>query len=747
MEHDRYFNGVIRQTVKNSTASWVTKPSTLSRSPNVVMIVLDDVGYSQLGCYGSDIETPALDSLADDGLRYANFHVTPLCSPTRACLLTGRNHHSVGVGRVTESNNGFPNTRGFVAREAANIAEIMRPQGYQTLAAGKWHLASSDDTSPAGPYDHWPLQRGFDRYYGFLAGETNQWNPELIMGNERIEPPPVNDYHLSEDIVDQSCKWLRQLTSSAPDKPFFLYLAFAAGHSPHHVPRAFADKYLGRFDDGWDSARDRILARQKALGLLPADQRLAPRNPGVQVWDQLSAEEQKIAARFEEVYAGFMEHCDVQIARLLAQLDALGKRDDTIVIALSDNGAAALGGPHGSYDHHRSRTGNHPSVEENLARLDDLGGPASYGIYPFGWAMAGNTPFKRYKGNTYAGGIRAPLIIRWPAGITARGETRRQFYHAVDVTPTLLDLLGLDLPGQVNGVGQMPLHGTSMAHTLNDNEADTRKKIQYFETTGHRAIWHEGWKALTFHTRGADFQSEAWELYHLEHDLAEIDNLAEKHPEKLKEMIDLWWREAEQFGVLPLDDMSSRNGVGWWPEPKNRWVLYQDAVLPHHFKAGPRVRGVSHRITARIDRESTTVDGVIIADGGQFGGWSLFILGNRLHYTTNDFQYRCRVVSTTAIPSGDVTLRVDVVKVGEDEGHVHFFVDGQPAGEGLLSPFRQLNFANEPFEVGRDSQTPVDDGYESPFVFKGKIAQVVIEAAGKEVVDQDTLFEELMGNQ
>ena len=747
MEHDKDFDGDIGRTLRDSSVSWVKKPSKLSRSPNIVMILLDDVGYSQLGCYGSDIKTAALDSLADDGLRYANFHVTPLCSPTRACLLTGRNHHSIGVGRVVEQSNGFPNTRGFAARNAANLAEILRPQGYQTLASGKWHLNSCDDTSPAGPYDHWPLQRGFDRFYGFLAGETNQWNPELIMGNERIEQPPFEDYHLSEGIIDQSCKWLRQLASAAPDKPFFLYTAFGAGHTPHHVPRMFADKYKGIFDDGWDAARTKILSRQKALGLLPASQRLAPRNTGVQVWDQLSPEEQKVAARFEEIFAGFMEHCDQQIARLLAQLDALGKRDDTIVIAMSDNGADALGGTHGSYDHMRSRTGNHPSLEENLAHLDELGGPMSYNIYPSGWAMAGNTPFKRYKGNTYAGGVRAPLLIRWPDGIKAKGETRRQFYHVVDVMPTLLDLLGLEIPQEVNGVEQMPLHGTSMAHTLKGNGLDTRKKVQYFETAGHRAIWYEGWKAVTFHSRGDKFESDKWELYNLDEDMAEIDNLAGKHPTKLKQMIELWWQEAEQYGVLPLDDMGGKNGVGWWPESKDRWVLYQDAVLPHHFKAGPRVRGMSHRITAFINRASTAVEGVIVSDGGQFGGWSVFIHGNHLHYTNNEFQHRCQIGSNAGIPVGDVTLRIDVVKTGENEGHARFFVNDDMAGEGLLSPFRQLNFANEPFEVGRDSQTPVDDIYESPNVFTGHISRVVIEAVGEDVVNQNTLLEELMGSQ
>ncbi len=748
MEHDRQFDGEIGRTVDESRISWKATPSELKQRPNIVMIVLDDVGYSQFGCYGSDIETPALDSLAADGLRYANFHVTPLCSPTRTCLLTGRNHHSVGMGRVAEMMNGYPNTRGFAAREAANLAEMLRPHGYQTLASGKWHQVSINETSPAGSYDHWPLQRGFDRFYGFPAGETNQWNPELMLGNERIEAPHDGEYHLSEGIVDTACKWLRQLVSAAPDKPFFLYLAFAAGHSPHHVPRAYADKYRGMFDDGWDAARERILARQKASGLLPPDQRLAPRNPRVQVWDELDADEKRLAARFEEVFAGFLDHTDVQIQRLLDQLDALGKRDDTIVLAVSDNGASSEGGPHGTYDHQRSRNGFGSSVEENLARLDDMGGPLTYNHYPFGWAMAGNTPFKRYKGNTYAGGVRAPLLIRWPNGIHAKGETRRQFYHVVDVTPTLLDLLGVPLPSHVNGVKQIPPHGTSMAHTLNDNDADTRKTIQYFETIGQRAIWHKGWKAVTFHQRGASFDDDVWELYHLDVDLAEIDNLADEHPERLKELIRLWWREAERHGVLPLDDLlDTGRGIGWWPEPKNRWVLYQDAVLPHFFTSAPRVRGVSHRITARIERDSTRAEGAIIVDGGRFGGWSLFILGNRLHYTTNNFGERCRVTSPVAIPPGAVAVRADVVRTATDAGRVRFYIDDEPAGDGMLSPFRYQNFVNEPLDVGRDSQTPVDDLYESPFVFEGTIVDVVIEAFGREVVDPETLLEELMATQ
>ena len=325
--------------------------------------------------------------------------------------------------------------------------------------------------------------------------------------------------------------------------------------------------------------------------------------------------------------------------------------------------------------------------------------------------------------------------------------TRRQFYHVVDVTPTLLDLLCVCVPSQVNGVEQMPMHGTSMAHTLHDNDADTRKKTQYFETVGQRGIWHEGWKAVTFHHRGTSFDDDVWELYHLDVDLAEIDNLADEHPGKLQDLVDLWWSEAERYGVLPLDDFGGRRGVGWWPEPKDRWVLYQDAVLPHHFRAAPRVRGVSHRITARVERSSTSVEGTIIADGGRFGGWTVYILGNRLHYTTNNFGERCRVSSPVAIPPGPVTLRADVVKTGDDEGRVRFYIDDERAGDALLSPFGHHNFVNEPLDVGRDSQTPVDDVYQSPFVFDGRIIDVVIEAMGTEVVDQETLLEELMASQ
>jgi arylsulfatase len=747
MENARGFLGRIGRTANESEPSWPAPPRPPQGAPSVVLVVLDDVGFAQLGCYGSDIATPALDGLADAGLRYSSFHVTSLCSPTRVCLLTGRNHHSVGMSRIAEMDNGFPNTRGFAAREAANLAELLRPHGYRTMALGKWHLVRMSATSPAGPYDHWPLQRGFERFYGFLGGETNQWNPELVLGNERVDAPSRAGYHLSEDLVDRAVLWLRQLVSAAPDAPFFLYLAFGAAHAPHHAPGSFIEKYRGRFDDGWDAARERVLARQRASGLLARDQQLAPRNPGVVPWAELDPTARRVFARMQEVFAGFLDHTDVQIGRLLAELDRLGRRDDTLVIALSDNGASQEGGPNGTYDEMRYFNALPTSVDENLTRVDDFGSPLAYNHYPIGWAMAGNTPFKRYKQNTHSGGIRAPLLLSWPRGIAARGETRPQFHHAIDVVPTVLELVGIEPPERVNGVEQMPLHGTSFAYTFADASAPTRKDTQYFEMFGHRGLWHRGWKAVTFHVPGADYDAEKWELYHLDRDPAEITDLADSRPEKLRELVELWWREAERLGVLPLDDGTSRHGLGWrgGVTPANRHVLHHGAVLPT--TVAPIVRGRSHRITARVYRERVDAGGVLVAAGGRFGGWSLYVVGNRLHYAGCWFGERVRAVSALAIPAGPAALRVDVVRVAKDEGLVRFFIDDVAAGEGRIAPFRSAIFANEPLEVGRDGMTPVDDAYESPFEFEGRIDEVVIELFGREVLDPAAVLGELMRTQ
>lgn len=749
LEHERGFNGTIRHTIAESESSWSEEPK--ANRPNVVVIVLDDVGYSQLGCYGSSIDTPALDCIAERGLRYSNFHVTPLCSPTRACLLTGRNHHAVGVGRVTEMDNGFPNTAGFIAREAGTLAEMLKPSGYRTMCVGKWHLVLSSMQAPGGPYDHWPTQRGFERFYGFLFGETSQWNPELFLGNERIDAPATvdsgNDYHLSEAIVDRANLWLRQLSSSDDEAPFFLYVAFAAAHSPHHVPAAFADKYRGRFDDGWDVERDRILHRQRASGLLPGNQRLAPRNPNVRPWDELDEDERRAYARMQEVFAGFLDHADVQIGRLLDELERLGKLDDTLVIAISDNGASAEGGASGTFDHTRRRNNVRDTVDDVVPRLEDLGGPEVMNHYPRGWAMAGNTPFKRYKAQTHSGGIRAPMVISWPKGIEARGETRRQFCHVVDLAPTILELAGVEMPESINGIAQIAMHGVSLQSTLDDADALSPKTTQYFEMVGNRAIWHEGWKAVTFHEAGADYDAEPWELYHLDVDIAELNDLAVAEPERLAAMIDLWWQEAERYGVLPLDDLTGGHQLRLQRPGPGRWVFQQGAVLPHFFRQGPFLLGSSHRIEAQIERENTSQGGVILADGGRFGGIAMYVHRNRLCYATNAFGERSRVISDSAIPAGAVSLLADVVRVGEGEASVQLFVNDQPAGGGSLIHFEDRNYVNEPLEVGRDGQTPVDDVYESPFAFQGRLLDVTIDSAGREIEDQEALIDELMRSQ
>jgi arylsulfatase len=746
LEHERGFTGTIRTTIAESESSWTGKPS--ASGPNIVVIVLDDVGYSQLGCYGSSIDTPSLDRIAEQGLRYANFHVTPLCSPTRACLLSGRNHHAVGMSRVTEMGNGFPNTAGFVAREAGMLSEILQAQGYRTMCVGKWHLMLSAMQSAAGPYDHWPLQRGFERFYGFLFGETSQWNPELFLGNERIDAPATGEsgdaYHLSEAIVDRANLWLRQLVSADSDTPFFLYVAFAAAHSPHHVPSSYADKYRGRFDDGWDVERDRILARQRASGLLPQDQQLTPRNANVPPWDDLDDEEHLVYARMQEVFAGFLDHADVQIGRLLDELQRLGKLDDTLVIAISDNGASAEGGSGGTFDHTRPRHGIHDSASDTRPHLDNLGGPLALNHYPRGWAMAGNTPFKRYKSHTHSGGVRAPLLISWPKGIEARGETRRQFCHAIDLAPTVLDIVGIEAPQSINGIEQMPIHGVSLAPTLSHPEAPSPKNTQYFEMIGNRAIWRQGWKAVTFHERGADYDSEPWELYHLDEDIAELNDLANDEPERLQAMIDLWWEEAERYGVLPLDDHSGGHQLRLLRPGPGRWVLQQGAVLPHFFRSGPFLLGSSHRIEARIERDDTAQEGVLIADGGRFGGVALYVQHNRLCYVANAFGERSRVVSKAAIPPGSVAVRADVVRVADEEATVSLFINDLPSGQGRINYFGDRNYSNEPLEVGRDGQTPVDDGYNSPFAFSGRLLDVTIDSAGRENEDPETLIAELL---
>ncbi|HZQ88110.1 MAG TPA: arylsulfatase, partial [Acidimicrobiales bacterium] len=526
------FGGHIARTYQDSTPWWPDPPAGLGGT-NVVMIVLDDTGFAHFGCYGSELATPHIDALAAGGLRYTSFHTTALCSPSRASLLTGRNPHAVGMRGVSNWNTGFPHMRGGISPRAATVAELLRDHGYATYAAGKWHLAPMEECSAAGPHTNWPLQKGFDRFYGFLQGETDQFHPELTSDNGHIDPParPEDGYHVSEDIVDQATGWIGDLQSIRPDRPFFLYLAFGATHAPHQAPLDYRMRWRGKFDDGYDAARDRWYARQLDLGVIPPGTTLAPPNPGVPAWDQLTDNQRAFAARLQEAFAAMLEHTDAQIGRVVEFLRRRNLLDNTLLLVLSDNGASREGGPFGVMDEFSFFNAAWEDIDEIAAtRLDDIGGPHSHSNYPWGWAQAGNSPLRWYKQNTYGGGVRDPLVVHWPAGISDHGAIRRQFCHAVDVTPTILDVVGIAAPDHYRGVPQIPVAGASIASTFSDATAPAPRSLQYFEQMGHRGLWADGWKITTYHEQGHPFDD----------DFSECHDLAAEYPDRLRDLIDAW---------------------------------------------------------------------------------------------------------------------------------------------------------------------------------------------------------------
>jgi arylsulfatase A-like enzyme len=723
------FDGVIGRTYSQSTPWWPA-PKGVNGAPNVVMVVLDDTGFSHFGCYGSTIATPNIDALATGGLRFTGFHTTALCSPTRACLLTGRNHHAVGMRAISNFDTGFPNMRGALPRSAATLAEILRDNGYATFAAGKWHLAPMAECSAAGPYHNWPLQKGFDRYYGFLQGETDQFYPELTHDNHFIDTPgrPEDGYHVSEDIVDKTCGFIRDLTSLVPERPFFQYLAFGAQHSPHQAPQAYLDKHRGKFDAGWDVVREEWFARQKALGVIPADTGLAPRNPGVRPWSELSVNEQRFACRLQEAFAAMLEHTDHQIGRLIAFLKEIGVWEDTLFIVLSDNGASQEGGATGVLDEMKWFNGIIENVDEAVQRLDDIGGPNSHSNIPWGWAQAGNTPLKWYKQNTHGGGVRDPLILHWPAKLGAPGETREVFCHAIDIAPTILDLVGLPAPEVVAGVPQMPVHGISLAPCLTDAAARPARGPQYFEMLGHRGVYHEGWKAVTHHQAGQSFDDDRWELYHLAEDFSETRDLAAEQPERLKALIELWWAEAERHGALPLDDRpafalfmaSRRPGL---PTSRNRFVYHPPVSHIVADTCPPVARG--WRTLIDLDHPPIGGDGALVARGSINSGFVLYIKEGRLRFDYNGFHVHTVVAAEAPISPGPHRIELTVVRREDGGGDVTLALDGNIVGQGKIERLLFL-ISSTGMDLGR-SLSPVNDDYVEPFAYPGHLKQVVFE--------------------
>lgn len=731
MAHDEDFRGSIGRTFKESVPSWPAPIRPPPGAPNVVFIVLDDVGYSDLGCYGSEISTPRIDALAADGVRYANFHVTSMCSPTRACLLTGRNAHAVGMGIIAEWSSGFPGYRGRVTCKAANIAEVLRDHAYATYAVGKWHLTNIADYGAAGPHQDWPLSRGFSRWYGFHGALTDQWNPELYRDNRPIRLKAGGDYHLSSDLVDHAIADLRDHATSAPQRPFFLYLAFGACHWPHHVPRIYIDKYRGRYSDGWDAVRTARLDRQKASGLIPPDTRLAPLNPGVTAWKLLDHNVRRLCERLQETYAAFLEHTDGEIGRLIDHLDWLGCSSNTIVALLSDNGASAEGGPTGAINLRKHMVYEEESPEVGLSRLDDIGSERSFSHYPTGWAQASNTPLKWYKKDTHGGGIRAPLIVRWPERIKSAGEIRSQFHHVIDLAPTLYDVLGVKAPTQYQGIAQLPIHGVSMAYTF-DSDAPTKKEIQHFELLGDRAIWYRGWKAVTHHSKGADFEADRWELYHLDTDFAEIEDLAGQHPAKLREMVELWWSEAGKYSVLPLDDRDwERAAERLRMNRQTRYEFLADMARVDRLSA-PDISNRSYVIRAEFEQASPGASGVLLAWGSRFAGFVLYIKDNALCYEyvySESLTHKLRVPFRK--PDGKVVIELKFNHADGQGARAALSVDGEIAGVVDIPRTWPTHGTTAGLNCGQDAGAPVSDGYERPFRFTGRSLRVTVELDGR----------------
>ena len=739
-EQENNFQGVIGKTIKDSEP-WFEIPNHPGEdAPNIVIMLLDDTGFSQLGCYGSSIDTSNIDTLAAHGLQFTNFHVTPLCSPTRASLLTGRSQHAVGMRAVSNFRTGFPNMLGHITNQAATVSEILNTYGYATFCVGKWHLAPMEDCSAAGPFSQWPLGRGFDRFYGFLEGETDQFNPSLTEDNHHIDPPakPDDGYHLSEDLVDNFLAMVGDLKGVRPDRPFFAYVPFGATHAPHQAPQEYLEKYRGKFDEGWDIVRDQWHRNQLKLGIIPEGTKLAPRNPGVDAWEDLPDTQKKLAARLQEAFAAFLDHTDDQIGRIINGLRDIGQLDNTIVILLSDNGASQEGGPFGVMHEMKFFNGILEKPDEAVERIDDIGGPHSHTNYPWGWAQAGNTPFKWYKQNTHEGGVHVPLIIHWPEGIeeSQNGQLRNQFANVSDIAPTIYELLGITPPKIYKGIEQLPVTGHSFAHLLNNSEAESNNKVQYFEMAGSRAIIAEGWKAVTRHIQGTDYDEEPWELYDLSSDWSECNDLAESNQSKLKELQELWWDEAHKHGVMPLDDrMIELFGSRFReqsPHLPDKKYVYRPPMSPIPAQAAASIGGRSFDITGKVSFKSGE-RGVLFAYGTENSGISFFVLNDRLMIDYNAFDDHSIIESEATIPNGEVELKAEFRRLGNN-GTIELFINKEPNGT-IEVPLYMRMISSVGASIGFDHGSPVSELYKDSFPYSGKLEELEIQLVAREPRD------------
>ncbi|MFV1858589.1 MAG: arylsulfatase [Anaerolineales bacterium] len=775
------FPGVIGRTVAESSPAWPKPLRAKEGSPNVIFFVLDDVGYGQMSAFGGLVNTPNIDRLADNGLRYSNMHTTALCSPTRSCMLTGRNHHSNGVAAIMEMATGYPGYDGRMPFENGMLSEMLLEAGYNTFCVGKWHLSPAEESTPAGPFHRWPLGRGFERYYGFLGGETNQWFPDLTYDNHSVPQPKTVEegYHLDEDLADHANQFILDAHVNAPDKPFFLYYAPGCAHAPHQVAKEWIDKYKGKFDMGWDEYREVVFKRQKELGIFAEDAELSPRDPDVPEWESLSDDQKRLYARFMEVYAGFLEHCDQQIGRVVHAVENIGELDNTLIMLIPDNGASSEGGVNGAFNEMSSFNYYWETLEDILPKIDDLGGPASYNHYPWGWSWAGNTPFRRWKKEVYRGGCTDNLIVSWPAGIKAKGENRPQYAHAIDMVPTVLDALGLEPPKSVRGVSQSSIEGVSFAHTFDDPSVPTNHHTQYFEMFATRAVDHDGWRAVCgwpgpSYAEGAEkgrsigdeitaevldeLDSADWELYHIAEDPTEAHNVADKHPEKLREMVARWYTEAGKYKVLPLDGTLMQRFATERPRltaDRSKYVFYPNlSVVP--VGNTPMTFNRPHSITAEVEIPEGGADGVLIAQGGVAGGFVLFVKDKKLHYIHNYLGLEeYRVTSSEEMPEGQVTLRYEFEPTSPPEprkgrgagGRGQLYFNGELVGNAEFPTTVPITFGIEGLSAGYDFGEAVSHEYHAPFRFTGELKHVTVDLSGDLIKDDEAAVRKLMAMQ
>jgi arylsulfatase len=744
---DPAFKGKIGQTYRDSTPSFPQPIRAPKGAPNVLIILLDDVGFGMCSTFGGPVPTPNMQKLADNGLKYTRFHTTALCSPTRGALLCGRNHHSIGTGVIIEMGTGFPGYTGIIPRSTALVSQMLRDNGYATSMFGKWHNTPEPDISPAGPFDRWPTGLGFDYFYGFNQGETHQYYPTLYRNTVPAPQPksPEQGYHFTEDMTDETIGWIQNVRAGDRDKPWFVYYSTGATHAPHHAPKDWREKYVGKFDHGWDRQREMTHAKQLEMGIIPKGTKLTPRPKEIAAWDSLPADNKKVYTRLMENYAAFMAHTDHHVGRLIHSLEASGELDNTLVYYIvGDNGASAEGGLEGTFSEVASLLGVQLGLESTINRLDEIGGPTSEPHVPVGWAWAMNAPFQWTKQvASHFGGTRNALVVQWPRGIKSKGEQRTQFHHVIDVVPTILEACRMPAPKEVNGIPQKPIEGVSMLYSFNNANAKGTRTTQYFEMFCNRAIYHDGWVACSQFglpwdpsTRAADFTKAPWQLYHIDEDFSQANDLAAKNPAKLKELQARFLEEAKKYNVLPLDPRWTERfdpkirvaGV-----PPTTWTYFGNNVwLPE--PAGPQLFPRGNTITAELTIPKGGAEGVVTCAGSFSAGWSLYIKDGKPNFRYTFFELAdVNIPGTVEVPEGKVTLKSEFTPDGSKEGGgtMKLFVNGKPAGEGNVkrSIFRH---GLEPFEVGRDSITAIDPAYrdKGKFEFSGRIEKVTFNLTG-----------------